>query len=208
MRVNLDDPKLEVKLKVYDAIIKGITALVIILTTIIGVSSYLSQRRELIKQNERYEEQRAKEKTQEIEQQRRDSEQRTRDFNSIIYRTRVELYMEATDALAKFAKARNLTEAENASTRFWELYHGKLSIIEDEKVKDEMIFCGDFIAEWESCKKAPPADVFQDLAYDLSQVCRTSLVEVFGKEVVTPPLDKPKVPTETKPEMIKEVCGK
>ena len=157
----LTDPLLEMKLKVWDAFIKSVTATILIITAVVGVSQYLSQREQLIEQN------------------RREQEQRVKDFNSTIYRSRLELYSEATDVFAKFAYAPNLVEAEKAEQRFWELFDGKLSIVEDQVVKDQMVLCGDFLEKWETCKKAPPPDLFQDMAYDLTQACRESLAGVF-----------------------------
>jgi hypothetical protein len=79
----------------------------LIVTAIIAVNQYLRQRRELIEQNNRYQ------------------EQRTKDFNSIIYRARLDTYIEVTDALAKFSRSTTEDEAKKAATRFWELYHAK-----------------------------------------------------------------------------------
>lgn len=157
-------PDLEMKVKAWDAILKTVTAVLLIVTVVVGVAQYLSQRQQLIVQNQREQEQRAKE------------------FNSMIYRARLDLYQEATDVLARFAYAPTTAEAEKANQRFWELFDGKISLVEDEQVQKEMRLCIDFLEEWEKCKDRNPTvrqNLFANLTYDFSQSCRNSLASAF-----------------------------
>src|ERR1041385_5467472 len=154
----ITDPDFEAKFKIWQTKrdrcefqLKIVTALLLILTATLGVIQYLSQRRQLIRQNEEAQQQRLK------------------DFNLTIYHARLEIYLDATDILSKFVYASNLKEAEKAEQRFWELYDGKFSVLEDEGARDEMILAGDFLLEWEKCKTIPVPDLLQDLAYDFTQ---------------------------------------
>ena len=192
---DLTDPEFDLKFKLWQArrdrwefLLKTGTALLLVVTAIVAVFQYRSQRQQLIKQNEEAQQQRVK------------------DFNSTIYRTRLDVYLEATDTFSKFVYASNLNEAEKAEQRFWELYDGKFSIVEDEQARDEMVLVGDFLLEWENCKTIPVQFLFQDLAYDFTQSCRSSLKTVFpeGFNPLTP--GGSTHPPHITREMIKCVC--
>lgn len=191
MAVNLDDPKLETKLKVWDFKLKVFTSLMLIVTVVIGVASYISQRRVLIRQNQQYEEQKKKEFNSTVEQNKRYEEQKTKEFNSTIYKARLDLYIEATDAAAKFSYSTTSKEASEAAVNFWRIYDGKLSILENQDVVEAMIDYGKFLREWQKCRLVPVPPVFRELTYLLSQSCRKSLAVVFTGEFTgeTKPLD-------------------
>ena len=59
-------PDLEMKVKAWDAILKTVTAALLIVTVVVGVAQYLSQRQQLIVQNQREQERREKERVQQI----------------------------------------------------------------------------------------------------------------------------------------------
>jgi hypothetical protein len=165
------DPEFESKFKLWQAsrdrwefALRLMTAIILVVGAVIAVKQYLSQRRQLILQN------------QEAQQQR------LKDFNSTIYRARLDIYLEATDTFSKFVYASSVREADQATQRFWELFDGKFSIVEDEEVKNEMVLASYFVAEWEKCKPIPVPDLFQDLGYDFTQSCRHSLKRVFPDE--------------------------
>lgn len=187
MAVDLDDPQLEMKLKVWDFKLKVFTSLMLIVTVVIGLASYLSQRRVLIRQNQQYEEQKTKEFNSTVEQNKRYEEQKTKEFNSTIYKARLDLYIEATDAAAKFSYSTTSKEASEAAVNFWRIYDGKLSILENQDVVEAMIDYGKFLREWQKCRPVPVPTVFRDLTYLLSQSCRKSLADVFTGEIK--PLD-------------------
>jgi hypothetical protein len=168
---HVGDPQFEQKFKLWQArrdrwefALKTGTALLLVVTAIVAVFQYRSQQRQLIRQNEDAQQQRIK------------------DFNLTIYRTRLDIYLEATDTLSKFVYANDQKEADKAEQRFWELYDGKFSVIEDEDAKSEIILAGDFLLEWEKCKTIPVPFLFQDLAYDFTQSCRRSLKTDFPTE--------------------------
>jgi hypothetical protein len=170
-----DDPQFESKFKLWQArrdrwefTLKTGTALLLVVTAIVAVFQYRAQRQQLIRQNEEA------------------KQQRIKDFNSSIYHARLDIYLEATDVFSRFVYASNRKEAEKADQRFWELYDGKFSIVEDEQAKKEMVLVGYFIDEWDKCKPFPVPDLFQDLAYDFTQSCRRSLKTVFPTDELDP----------------------
>jgi len=167
----LRDPDFESKFKLWQAsrdrwdfALKLMTAIILIVGAVITVKQYLGQRQQLIRQNEEAQQQRLK------------------DFNTTIYRARLDIYLEATDTFSKFVYATDVKEAEQQAQRFWVLFDGKFSIVEDEEVKNEIVLLGYFVEQWEKCKPIPVPDLFQDLAYDFTQSCRHSLKRVFPDE--------------------------
>ena len=196
--MNLDDPKLEMKLKVWDAIIKSFTALLLVTSALVAVFSYLAQNR-------------------------REERERVKELGLTVYRSRIDIYAEASDAAAKFAEASNLEDAEKAEQRFLEIYDGKLSILEDQLVLDTMVMYGELLDAWDDCDEQPedgPPAIFREATYNLSQACRLNLSEAFPTEVKTlqydpndpagPALtvDQVKAKNEELRSRVKEVCEK
>ena len=174
----------ESKLKIWDAFLKTVTAIIFIVTAIVGVKQYLAQRSQLIEQNRR-------------------------ELNSMVYRTRLELYQDASDTLARFAYAPNTTEADKANRRFWELFQGKFSIVEDEGVREQMKLCIDLLQKWESCKDKDPSvrgDLFANLSYDFSQACRRSLKSAFPEAFNPLASGESEHPPIVTPDVINCVC--
>jgi hypothetical protein len=189
------DPQFDERLKLWQArreswefALKAFTTCLLIVSAALAVIQYLSQRKELIRQNEEAQQQRIK------------------DFNSIVYRTRFDVYLEATDTLSRFVYASDRKEADEAEQRFWELYDGKFSVIEDEQVKEEIILVGKFLMEWEDCKTIPVPFLFQNLAYDFTQSCRQSLKTVFPEELNPLSAGQAKHPAHIIQPMLKCVC--
>jgi hypothetical protein len=102
-------------------------------------------------------------------------------------------YMKAAGIAAGFAQASTKQDAQEKRREFWEIYHGELSIVEDESVKKAMMNFGGAIREWEKYnsgdadfsapsmfeleEKDGKPQTFDQLAYELSQACRQSLGE-------------------------------
>lgn len=67
------------------------------------------------------------------------------------------LYINIEKEAIKIAESENLDFVYNASVkRFWELYLGRLCLVEGEKVESEMVNFGQIIQEWEKNKEKPP----------------------------------------------------
>jgi len=169
-----EESSLDRKLKILDVVFKGITAIVVVTGVVFGFIQFQDVRRQ-------------------------ESVQREKELNTLLYKTQLDLYILATDATAKFSQARTREEAETASKDFWVLYYGKLSIVEDEGVKQAMVQYGKEIKEWKEAT-IPPNDfiapaafnshIFPNLSYILSQRCREHLNAAFKQQL--PPLSTAK----------------
>ena len=100
-------------------------------------------------------------------------------------------YDRAALVASEFARASTKQEAEDKSKQFWTLYYGELSIYEDQVVKEAMQNFGGAIKQWEKYNtggsdfsapsmfeledKDGKPQTFEQLAYELTQACRSSL---------------------------------
>ena len=114
-----------------------------------------------------------------------------RDKDDLLYKSKQELYTKAMDSASAFANASTQGDADAARKQFWELYYGKLSAVEDEKVKKAMQTFGGALKKWEEFNDpsdfTSPAEFeyvpegerervsFKDLSYRLTQACRWDL---------------------------------
>jgi hypothetical protein len=174
---------LENRLKVLDVVFKGVSTLILVTGAIVGLLQYLDH-------------------------SRLERVQRQKDLNTLLYKSQMDLYLNATDITAKFSQSTTSLEAETARKEFWQLYYGKLSIVENDKVKEAMIDFGRGVKIWEGVANSPdsfiaPAKLvlpepefkdigrtFKDLSYSLSQRCRAHLNSSFNEEL--PPLSDKK----------------
>ena len=114
-----------------------------------------------------------------------------RDKDDLLYKNKQELYTKAMDSASAFANASTQGDADTARKQFWELYYGKLSAVEDVKVKKAMQTFGGALKKWEEFNDpsdfTSPAEfeyvpdgetervTFKDLSYRLTQACRADL---------------------------------
>src|SRR5215475_8252989 len=107
---------------------------------------------------------------------RRDVETRSLEARKQYLTRQLDLYTDATRAAAKLATApKDSPEYEKARARFWELYWGELSMVENQGVEAAMKQIGDCLNG--RCVGCP------DLArcsLDLAHACRRSLAESWG----------------------------
>ena len=175
--------KLENRLKVLDVVFKGVSTLILVTGAIVGLLQYLDH-------------------------SRLERVQRQKDLNTLLYKTQMDLYLDATDITAKFSQSSTSQEADTSRKEFWQLYYGKLSIVENDRVKEAMIDFGRAVKVWEGMTNSagsfiapsklvlPEAEfkdtgkTFRDLSYTLSQRCRAHLNSSFNEEL--PPLSDKK----------------
>jgi hypothetical protein len=115
---------------------------------------------------------------------RRDAETRNLEARKQYLTRQLELYTEATRAAAKIATSDQRTrEFAAAQKRFWELYWGELSMVENAGVETAMKHMGNCMnGDCGSCSR-PPDSSEPDLkrcSLDLAHACRRSLADSWG----------------------------
>ena len=98
------------------------------------------------------------------------------------------LYKEAADAASEIAMSPDLEASTSARTRFWKLYWGKLSMLENNEVERAMKAFGSRLGECEAntvepCFGERDGSVATDLrvkSYDLAHCLRFSLLETWN----------------------------
>jgi hypothetical protein len=100
------------------------------------------------------------------------------EFRKAIWKEQYALYQEATASAAAVAIANKIDDVQGERAKFWELYWGKLSILEHPEVKQAMIDYGGQLREVEA-GKAPPKTLEQ-LSYRLARACRESLRKTWN----------------------------
>jgi hypothetical protein len=161
MKINLDDHRLEIKLKVWDAFIKTLTVLLLICAALLGVFTYRTQSRQ-------------------------EEQHRLREYGLTVYKTRMDIYAELTDAAARFSFASDRAEVKKAEQRFKELYIGKSSLLENQSVHDTLMMFYEMLVKWNDCKEESSNGtpyIFSELTYNLALACRLNLAETFPLEI-------------------------
>ena len=97
------------------------------------------------------------------------------------------LYQEAAEAASQIAMSSSLEAAASARQSFWELYWGKLSMLEHKAVEQAMKSFGDRLGQCEAGEGKPcfgeqngsvPTDL-RGRSYDLAHCLRFSLMETW-----------------------------
>jgi len=95
------------------------------------------------------------------------------EFRRAFWEKRYQLYSDATDLAASIAIAENLASVAEERSKFWQLYYGKMSIVEDRAVYNAMVDFGKKLEPLEnSGNTSPELKIF---AYGLARACRESL---------------------------------
>ncbi len=107
---------------------------------------------------------------------RRDVETRNLEARKQYLTRQLELYTEATRAAAKLATShQDSREFAGAKQRFWELYWGDLSMVENDKVETAMKQMGDCLNG--DCWGCPD---LKKCSLNLAHACRRSLADSWG----------------------------
>src|SRR5215470_16265347 len=104
---------------------------------------------------------------------RRDAETRSLEARKQYLTRQLDLYTDATRAAAKLATApKDSPEYDKARARFWELYWGELSMVENQGVEAAMKQMGDCLnGRCDACSNLSRCSL------DLAPACRRSLVD-------------------------------
>ncbi|HXD95926.1 MAG TPA: hypothetical protein VN646_05265 [Candidatus Acidoferrum sp.] len=107
---------------------------------------------------------------------RRDVETRNLEARKQYLTRQLDLYTEATRSAAKIATAKpGSPDHAKALARFWELYWGELSMVENSAVEGAMRNMGDCLNG--QCSGCPN---LQRCSLDLAHACRRSLADSWG----------------------------
>ena len=107
---------------------------------------------------------------------RRDVETRNLEARKQYLTRQLDLYTEATRAAAKLATSRpDSPESIAARQRFWELYWGELSMVENLEVEKAMKQMGDCLSG--DCRGCSD---LKRCSLDLAHACRRSLADSWG----------------------------
>jgi hypothetical protein len=102
------------------------------------------------------------------------AEARRLESRKIFLDRQLELYTEATQVAATLATSTDAAKLETAQNRFWELYWGELSMVENRSVEGAMV-------EIHSClNRNCTQEDLQPLALKLAHACRDSLNQSWG----------------------------
>ena len=92
------------------------------------------------------------------------------------------LYKEASDAAATLATASTLEDAREAREKFWKLYWGKLSIVENSSVERAMVAFGNVLEEIEALQEKGEGyklSALEQPSLDLAHCARASLLSTW-----------------------------
>jgi len=113
---------------------------------------------------------------------------RQTEFKKQFWEEQIVLYKEAADAASEIAMSPDLEASATARTRFWKLYWGKLSMLENKEVEEAMAGFGAKLGECElqigdPCFGGPDGSELTDLrkkSYELAHCLRFSLLETWN----------------------------
>ena len=98
----------------------------------------------------------------------------------------LELGFEATEAAARLATETNPEEWEKARARFWQLYWGPLSVVEDPTVESKMVDFGKLVPDQPVNSPKLPMSDLRDPSYELAHAVRDLVLASWN--VNLPPL--------------------
>ncbi|WP_299229093.1 hypothetical protein [uncultured Psychroserpens sp.] len=110
------------------------------------------------------------------------SDKKEGEFRKVFWEKRFEFYQKVTDLAAAIAIAKDLESVKDEREKFWILYWGKLSMIEDQAVFDAMVNYGDHLFNQE--KMGQKAYGLKQRSYLLARACRNSLKETWEPVVL------------------------
>jgi hypothetical protein len=113
-----------------------------------------------------------------LETARKDAETRRLEVREHFLSKQLDLYTQATKAAAQLATApQDSEEFAKAASRFWELYWGELSMVEDRGVESAMVRMGECLRG--NCSACGS---LEKCSLALAHACRQSLAVSWGVE--------------------------
>jgi hypothetical protein len=175
-RLELESKKADLKNKRWELLFK----LAGLLTITFGIAWPLYQ---YTKTLEKEREDRKERQAREDEQKRKETEAALREARKPFLQRQQELYFEAATVASKLSTLAPGTEREAARKRFYQLYWGELSVVEDELVEKAMVrFKGEFEKyEGERANNSQASRLeLERGSLILAHACRDSLARGWG----------------------------
>ena len=98
-----------------------------------------------------YSDEQAKNRSEHLTQSLRDTETREREFMKPWLESQRAIYVEALSVAARLANARDPKERSVGDRAFWELYHGRMVLVETKTVSHAMVEFGHCLDGTENC---------------------------------------------------------
>lgn len=95
------------------------------------------------------------------------------EFRQRFWEERLKLYQEACSAASTIATAKTLADSQQQQSEFWQLYWGRLSLIEDREVMTAMVRFGNELRE--ATDHSASKQALEQRSYELARACRNSL---------------------------------
>ena len=141
-----------------------------VLTTIIAVIGLI------LGQYQSYLQQKDRERAVALERER-DNTLREQEFRKPFWQRRIDLYFDASDAVAKLANLKDGSEREKARERYEQLFYGPLVIVEDDKVAAAMVDIRTYLEQCDVDPKSYNRATLNGLSLALADSCRESIGE-------------------------------
>jgi hypothetical protein len=111
-------------------------------------------------------------------QSKRDYESRENESKKKYWEEQNQTYKEAIEAASAIAVAASLEEVKSERKKFWQLYWGKMSLIETSAVEKAMVAFGSHLQSWEANKEKPLE--IQNSAFVIAHCARKSLQKTWS----------------------------
>jgi hypothetical protein len=168
---DLDLKKADLRIKKWDVLIKGMGAVAVLVSIWFTYYQYGNSLR--------------KEKQDRDERAKHDMEQKEREIQSALRESQkpflerqLDLYLQASGTASKLSTLENGPARDEARKRFWQLYWGELSLVEDKEVEAAMVHFGRALTQFEN-HEIERSEV-QEKSFELARSCRKSLEQSWG----------------------------
>jgi hypothetical protein len=107
-------------------------------------------------------------------------EQTAKDFRTYFYQKQLEYYAEATDATATLATEKpDSDEYRKARKKFFRLFWGRLSIVEDKSVEDRMVKFRNLLLQYENPNDTVSQQHLEQASLDLAHDASKYIINVW-----------------------------
>ena len=175
IEAELELKRADLRIKRWDILIKGIGAVAVLISIWF---TYYQYNNSLKKEKQEREERAAKD----AQQKEREIQAALRESQKPFLERQLNLYFEAASTASKLSTLGDGPPREEARKRFWQLYWGELSLVEDKEVEAAMVRFGTALAQFEN--NQINKFELQKKSLELAHSCRKSLEQSWGYSLV------------------------